>query len=224
MKRVLVIGDVHAPFTCIDTLTFIYQYCSTFKPDVIVQMGDLYEAMSWSKFPHPIIMTPKQELEEGRQLAENMWRNLQKIAPKAQCYQLFGNHDSRVHKRILETLPQLDGIFSFRDYLSFKKVTTLMDDKDVLNIDNAIYHHSWWSKLGDGLNHFIGYNVVSAHTHRGGTFFKKIQGEVYWELNAGFCADDTQRPLQYGNTRTNFWTRGCGSIDEYGPRFNPIFK
>lgn len=224
MNRVLVIGDVHAPFTCIDTLTFIYQYASDFKPDVIIQVGDLYDCFSWSKFPSPILMSPKHELEMGRELASNMWKNLQLVAPGSDCYQLWGNHEARVKKRILETLPALDDIYSFKEFMSFPKVTTMLDEKELLVFDNTVYHHGYWSKLGDGLNQFIGFNVAAGHSHRGGTFFKRIRGEVFWELNAGFCADDKQRPLQYGNTRTNLWTRGVGSVCDYGPRFIPVTK
>lgn len=223
MQTVLVVGDCHFPFTTKKSLTRILSLAQKIKPDVIVQVGDLYDHYAHAKFPRSHnVMTPRQEIEKAREMAENMWSKLQSASPKSSCYQLLGNHDIRPYKRILERYPEVEKLMGFQDFYRFDGVDTVFDPRTELVIDDVLYIHGYLSGLG---KHAI-YNlrsVVCGHSHLGGVYYQRLSNDrVIFELNAGFIADIKSTPLSYTAQRYTKWTQGCGIIDEHGPRFCPF--
>lgn len=219
MRKVLAVPDVHFPFHHQPTLNWIYKVAKEKQPDVIIQMGDLYDFYAASRFARTHnVMTPEEEFDEGRRGAEAMWKNLKAISPKAQCIQLLGNHDVRPNKKILALVPEMESMVDLESPFMFKGVKTILDPGEEIEIDGVIYIHGHYLKLGDHMNYFL-QPVVHGHTHKGGTIYKKLRGEVLWELDCGFASDETSVPMRYGATRRNHWTLGCGWVDSYGPLF-----
>ena len=207
--RVLAISDTHAPWVNDKLIEKIYKVIENQPFDVIIQLGDLYDMYSHSKFARSHdICTPKEEIEEGYLWAQNFWKNINKINSKARKIQLKGNHDDRL-SRAEHSLYQ------------FRNVETVNDSRDGIEIEDVVYLHGYLSKLGDHTKHLLK-NVVHAHTHKGGSIFYKLGGKILWELDCGFSADQNKVPLQYGPTKTTLWTPGYGIIDCNGPRFIPF--
>lgn len=224
MRKVLAIPDLHFPWHHQDTLTWIYGVAKTRQPDVIIQMGDLYDMYSMSRFARTHnLMTPKQELAEGRLGAATMWKYLKSLCPKAECYQIRGNHDVRADKQILDKCPEIESLVEMKPIFEFPGVTTVMDSGQELELDGVLYVHGHYLKLGDHMNYFL-QPVVHGHTHKGGTIFKKQRGQLLWEMDCGFCSDETAVPMRYGASRRTHWTLGCGWVDENGPMFLPAPK
>lgn len=221
----LFVGDLHAPFANLALLEKIYRFAEKHQPKCIVQIGDLYDHLSHSKFPRSTASSfnARQEQEAARAQAETMWRELQKAAPGARCYQLWGNHDARPLKRILEVYPEAEDWVSqmITNLMTFDGVTTLDDTREELMLPgNIMCHHGYRSRLGQHRD-FAGLNAVIGHTHIGGVLFKQLRGEVLWELNVGLAAQIESKGLTYTNQRISNWTPGWGWVDEYGPRFIP---
>lgn len=195
------------------------------KPLHIVQLGDLYDFYSFSRFPRTHnLMTPLQEVEQGRKEAEAFWRDIRKAAgPKAECYQLIGNHDARPAKRVLEKAPELGHLVErgLSGLWDFKDVTTMPSDREELVLSGIVFHHGW-RKHGDHVKHNHQSTVVG-HLHTGGTVFVAIKGETLFELNAGYIANPLAVPMSYGaQKRFRKETQGVGWIDDLGPRFIPL--
>jgi len=219
VKRVIVVGDLHFPFQSKRALYKLYQEVHSFKPDVVVQIGDLLDQYVFSRYPRNLsYVTPKVEIKRGLRDARTFWHTVQKLAPEAKCYQLIGNHDVRLSKRIADKIPELKDLFNPLGMYKFKNVTTMPDDRAELRIDGVTYHHGYLSKLGDHAKQFMTPTAVG-HSHRGGVVWL---GPGLWELNAGFLADERKLPLNYGAKKTSNWTLGYGIIDDKGPRFVPI--
>jgi predicted phosphodiesterase len=219
--RVLAIGDTHFPFQDNRVLDRIYDAIKELKPQAIVQLGDLYDFYSASAFPGSRdFMTPKQEFEEGRKGAEDMWRWIRKIAPKASLFQLWGNHDARPRKRVTELLPSLAHFFRIEEALKFDGVTTLNDDKDVLELDGVAYMHGH-RKFASHFKELM-MPTVTGHLHRGAVHFENVRHRLLWELNAGYCGYGEHAVFDYYHTRLKPWTPGYGVVDERGPRFCPV--
>jgi predicted phosphodiesterase len=226
-KTFVIIGDTHFPFTNLNTLYGkggVIDTIKKIKPDYVVQMGDLYDMYSFSKFPYKRdVMTPRQELEAGRKMAEEMWAKVKKAAGpwKCKCIQLKGNHDERPAKRLLENLPELFPVMSdpMHELFVFKGVCTQQAERDGFVLDGIMFMHGFRSKLGDHASHNH-MPTVTGHSHRGGVVYLRKGNETIWELNAGFCADEFSVPLSYTRQRTiSTWTQGFGIIDSMGPRF-----
>lgn len=216
---------MHAPFHSRRTLRKICEHVEADPPDVLVQLGDLYDLFSWAKFPRTEnLLTPQHELEQGRKDAEEFWLRLKKAAPRAKCFQLWGNHDDRMVKRTLERAPTLEAFVKagVRSLMQFPAVELVEDSRDELIIDDVAYMHGFRTRLGDHAA-YNRHNTVCGHSHVGGVVYIKQEKRVYWELNAGFIADRFSKPLSYtAQRRFSRWTLGYGRIDELGPRFIPL--
>jgi predicted phosphodiesterase len=223
-KKVLAIPDLHFPWHHQDCLTFIYELIKEENPDVIIQMGDLYDQFSFSRFARTHdLCTPKEELLEGLAGATNMWNHIRKIAPRAKKIQIRGNHDVRIARRVQEVIPEIESLIepTIDAMFKFKGVQTVMNTREEFEIDGVIYTHGHYMKIGDHAK-FYNKPVVHGHRHRAEVWFHDMNDFMLWELDVGFCSDATAVPLRYTATRTTHWTLGCGLIDGRGPRFIPF--
>lgn len=222
--RVLAIPDMHLPFCDWKKVQKVYELLKEHQFDYIVQLGDLKDRFTFSRFARSHdVMTPKEEVQEARDGAVNFWAQIHKLAPKAKKIQLTGNHEERLIKSTLEKFPEIYSIIKKADQEMFKfaQVKTIYDSRAEFEIDGVIYCHGYLTKLGDHAKHLLK-PVVHGHTHRGGVIFFNLGGKTIWELDCGFLADPLQVPLMYGPTKTTLWTQGVGIVDAYGPRFIPL--
>lgn len=195
-----------------------------FRPNVIVQIGDLFDFYNFSRFPKSSnVATPHSEIRDGRWMAERFWTDVKKLSPLAQCFQAWGNHEERPFKRIMEKAPELEKLFEkpLRELLIFPGVTTLGGPQDELDINGIRFIHGWSCKPGFHMNYF-GRSVAHGHTHKGGVEYLRKDGKTIFELDCGVLADFNSRPLIYRSSVTCRWTPGFGVIDPYGPRFCPL--
>ena len=194
------------------------------KPTHIVQIGDLFDFYSYSRFPSSLnVSTPHREVREGRWMAERMWADLQTAAPFAKCFQSLGNHEERPWKLMLRSAPALEELLKqpLLDLLKFPNVTTMTSPLDELDINGIRFIHGWSCSPAFHVRYFLR-NVVHGHTHHGGVNYLRANGKTLWELDCGVMADFMARPMIYRSTMTSKWTAGFGLIDEYGPRFCPL--
>ena len=224
-QKTLFIGDLHAPFANLPLLEKIYSFARIHQPEVIVQIGDLYDFLSHGRFPRSHnTFSAREEQQLGRKQAETMWLKLKEAAPKARCVQLWGNHDARPLKRILEAYPEAEDWVSemVTRLMTFDGVKTLEDFREELMLPgDVMVHHGYRSRLGQHRD-YAHLNAVVGHTHTGGVVYKQIRGKVLWELNCGLAGDQNAKGLTYTNQRLSHWTPGFGYLDEFGPRFIPF--
>ncbi len=219
--KILILGDIHFPYHNKKALKEVQYAIKQEKPDCVVQIGDLYDQYGFSRFTRKNLELPEQELEQARNYAKDLWATVRSTTKK--CYQLLGNHDVRLIKRAQERLPEAQELVkkSILELYKFKGVTTIEDDRSVTKIGNVAFHHGYLSKLGDHMR-YLGQNTVVGHSHVGGTVFEQRAGEIIWELNAGYLADETSEPLRYRPTKTSKWTLGFGLITNGKPQFIPL--
>lgn len=222
--KVLVIPDQHFPFVNKKALARLIEVAKEIQPTHIVNVGDTYDMYSFSRFARSMdVMTPKQEMKKGRQMAEKMWADLQAAAPKAKCFQVLGNHEDRIYKKIMNVAAEYESIIEepIRKLLTFPNVYTLKSSKSELVINDIVFIHGWSTSAGFHVRYFM-QNVVHGHTHRGSVQFVAHKGKTLWELDCGFIADQNSLPLEYRETKTSQWHIGFGLVDKHGPRFIPL--
>ena len=224
----ILFGDTHFPYVHQEALKWAIGLVKKKQPKIVIQVGDLYDFYWASRYTKRWFQfSPEEEVRYGRVESEKMWREIQKIAPKAKCYQLLGNHDIRPILRALDRAPELLPFMNVETLFSFDGVKTILDHKQELHLKvcgwEAVFQHGHYSKLGDHMK----YNEESTavgHSHSGGTFFLKRKDRILWELNAGFLADTNAGPMNYRKQNKCKKTLGIGEIDTYGPRFIPYPK
>lgn len=227
-KIIVAIGDLHLPFMQDAVFNWILNtIIIPNKNDIyaIVQVGDLFDLFSYSKFTKRLLFTPKEETFEAIYEAEKFWRIIHKACPKAKKFQLKGNHDARLAKRIVEKMPECDHFIKYDEIFTFNNVETIHDVRDELIIRDWHFIHGF-SKEGSHIEAVHFNNVCLGHTHRGGTWTKRINrsGEpiLLTELNCGFLGNPFHESLIYRPLNKYFlWTWGVGVIDQYGGRFIP---
>lgn len=221
----VVLGDIHFPWHHEAALQQALALIKTIRPEYVVQEGDLYDQYSFSKYPRSInLMTPEAELLMARGQAEEMWKKVQENAPGAKCFQLWGNHDSRAMRRTLDHLPEAEGFVArgMRDLMSFPGVTLIEDGATELVIDGILYTHTPLSRPGATMNE-LGRSCVVGHTHVGGVTTKGYEGNITWELNAGWLGNRRAPCFSYhSRRRAHRTTLGIGVVDAFGPRFLPF--
>ncbi len=221
---VLAIPDIHFPFYDERGMALMLELAEVNQPGLIIQMGDLYDFLSYSKYPHSVnVMTPQEEVDLGRRQAVEMWTELQQRCPKARCVQLTGNHDARVNRRVETVLPSVEHLVQpvIRALFQFDGVETIHDTRQEFDFEGVLYHHGH-RLLGQHVAWNLR-NTVNGHLHRGGLVCKQTEGGTLWELNAGFLGDKSSPAFTYhAQKRLHGTTLGVGWIDCYGPRFIPF--
>jgi Icc-related predicted phosphoesterase len=219
---IIAIGDLHFPFHDAARLRQVLDAVKSLHPDIVVQMGDLYDMYSFAKFPRTHnLMTPKDEVLRGRAQAETFWETIRKSVPQAELYQIKGNHDSRPLARVADKFPEVEALLNIEALWQFPGVNTQVDEREELIINDIVFMHGFRQH-----GHHARHNrksTVCGHLHRGGVHYERLGDKIIWELNAGHVADVTSAPLSYTKQRKfSHWTAGYGVIDALGPRFVPL--
>lgn len=197
----------------------MYSLIEGLDPSYVIQIGDLFDCYSQSSFAKSMVMTPEDEFIQARIEAEIFWDRIQTICPNARCYQLLGNHEMRLKKKIRSMLPEMEHMFNVNKIFDFCNVHTVYDEREPLIIRGINFVHGWKCGLNNGSHaKYINGPIVVGHTHTGGVWFGGSNN--LWELNVGYLADESSYALGYTPLKkyTN-WTHGFGIIDDMGPRF-----
>lgn len=224
-SKVMIAGDLHLPWIHAGCVQNFFDDVKKEKPDIIIQIGDLFDLFSYTRFPATRgLITPDQELLNGRIAAEEFWAYLKKISPKSTKYQILGNHDIRPIKYSLENAPVLEPFVKqgLKTLFAFDGVNTIAYEDDLL-IDGNVYIHGH-TKHGNHMEEYLT-NTVLGHTHRGGVvtkrFFRRLEEQILWELNVGFMGDPASKCFSY-KKKTYPWTLGHGIVTrENVPIFVP---
>jgi len=220
-KRILAVGDLHYPFVDLKAVAWAVGLAKELQPDLIVQVGDAYDMLSWGSFPKSAnYFTPKQEIETAFEGLSQFWKDMQAAAPRAQCVLMHGNHTIRPFRQLLDKAPALEVFLSVRRWFDFPGVRFIEDHREEFTVEGISFLHGYRSKLGDHRDYMLT-NCVTGHTHRGGVVFKQIRGTQLWELNCGYLGDPQSKGFTYTPQKTVEWTQGIGFIDHLGPRFIP---
>ena len=224
MSRLVILGDVHAPYTDPDALNFALQYIRRTKPTAVLQIGDAYEQDSTSAWAPAAEREPASaEFKRGREMLAAMWAAVGRYVPKARRLQLPGNHDQRAAKRAWDASPGLAYFVEkgVRDLLTFDGVE--LHDVEELDLGefggrrwSAVHGHS--SRPGSHATHYAT-NIVCGHLHKG--YVVGVPGG-YLELNAGWLGANDHHSKFYARARRQNWQHGVGVIDDDGPRFVPF--
>src|SRR5580698_3984216 len=98
--KIFIVGDLHFPYHNRKALRKIYEAIKKEKPTHIIQIGDLYDQYSFSRFTKKNITTSTTELFRARKAAMFFWNRIHRLLRNSKNIQLLGNHDIRLTKRI----------------------------------------------------------------------------------------------------------------------------
>lgn len=127
MQRAVILPDIHVPYEDDKALDLALKVIKKYKPERIIQLGDMYDFYSISRFDkHPDrIDSLQQELNRGF----DIWKTIKKKSKNSLLEQLTGNHEVRLRKYLYRH-PELYSL----DCMKFENITRL-DELDVKHYD-----------------------------------------------------------------------------------------
>jgi hypothetical protein len=224
-KKAFMIGDTHFQWTNKRYLYACYEKIEKLKPDYVIQMGDLYDFYSFSRYPGPQIITAQEEIINARATAEEFWNSIKQIAPRAIKLQLWGNHDDRFIKRIHDRLPEAEGLLESLDWKKFWRFSGVKlqeDSREEVKIDlggkvgEVWFFHGYLTQQAAHTKYTL-HNCVTAHTHRAELSWIPHREKNLFEMNVGYVADQSSPVMRYSPQKYSKSIAGYGYIDEEGP-------
>ena len=116
-KRVLVISDMHIPFHHLDSFAFLETIKKEYKPDFIINIGDLLDFHAINMHTHdPDLYSAGDELKASK----GFIRALEGIFP--QMVEVESNHSSLVYRRALKYGMSREFLKDYAEFLGTKKI------------------------------------------------------------------------------------------------------
>lgn len=195
-KKTVVIPDLHVPYHDVESLQALNQFIRDFKPDTIIQQGDMYDFYDISRFdknPERVGYLQK-ELDIGFKI----WWEWRRLCPEARLVFKKGNHEGRMEKYLMRN-PELFSLRSLKlptifglDKLNVEYVPS---EQNFFINDNLMVLHG---DKDDGCKYSansaysakltldkIGKSLIMGHTHRLGLHYKTVLDKTMMGLENG---------------------------------------
>ena len=115
-KRILVISDLHIPYHHKDSFGFLREIKKEYKPDFVVNIGDLLDFHAISMHSHdPDLYSAGHELDKSKEYI----KQLEDIFP--QMVEVESNHSSLVYRRALKFGMSKQFLKDYGEFLGTKK-------------------------------------------------------------------------------------------------------
>ena len=209
--KVLAIPDQHHPWACREALAWTVAIAKELKPDAIVNLGDALDLYSLSRYPRSHnLHTPAEEMRIGLEGYRAHWLALRAAAPRARCYLLDSNHGDRLHKRIIERLPEVESLIGN----PFSAPGVQCVERQVL--DGVLYEHGFRSKPEEHGKKNL-QSTVHGHLHSATLHRFNLAGRSRFNLNCGWLGDTTAPVFRYRQAAVDDWTLACGIVRDGEP-------
>jgi hypothetical protein len=207
-KKIFVHADMHSPSHDANILDIQEQICEDYKPDVLVNIGDAFDAAAISH--HDIdkgIVIFGDFLEEAAK-TNYIMKRMSNWADE--CHAIVGNHE-RFIQDFVKKFPQLSSILDFKFVCDLEELGYKMTPlKNVLKIGSAkflhgdvIVYNQTGSKL-EKISRAYGHDTFIGHIH-----YPSIRFGCY---SVGFAGKMDQG---YNEAEVSCWIHGLGFCNQY---------
>ena len=220
-------GCAHVPLTDQGAFQWLLSQIREVKPDVIVNLGDWFEADSVSRWPSEYDWSLEDEYRKG----DSMMAEIRAAAPSARRIFLPGNHDDNIlaqarvpiklRSRVAWNVPQYDskGKWLNKELLTYWERPAsyiYCRRRGVWRLGQVTFSHGFESSLNADLHQSILLGVpnglyVGAHTHKPLPVTQAVRTPSiplpYWYANVG-CLRDL-KPVYVQRKRTHGWGHAC---------------
>lgn len=196
-NKILVIPDIHFPFADWAAIKKMHAFSKKWKPDLVVQLGDITDQKIWSRWPKDTDdFSPDHEF----QLAYKDMVKFNKMFPK--MHVILGNHDLRwAAKRLEAGLPrqlvrEIGDVYNFPGW-------TWHDFKEgplVFNTDKgkvAFIHGDEMAGHPIVKASKLGMHLAQGHTHQADLFYRVMFDKTVWGMNCGCLMDAKSKGARY---------------------------
>ena len=236
MRSALFYGDTHYPFQSDAALRVLYSLTKKLQPDVIIHCGDLVDCWQISQFDKD--PQRKSSLQDDIDEAVPHLKTMRQVAPKAACYLLEGNHETRLRRtiwRMNENQRELARLRAFQRAVTWQNLLELGENgwkfvpaegqAKARILPKLIVKHGttvkkWSGQTAKAEWERYGKSGLSGHTHRLGVFYTNdFNGSHVWAESGCTCA------LTPEYVEDPSWQQGVLVVTYVGDRFNvePVY-
>ena len=217
-KKILVISDMHLPYQHKDSIIFLKEIKKEFKPDRIINIGDLLDFHAISMHEHnPDLYSAGMELDKAKEYIQQ----LEAIFPEVT--EVDSNHSSLVYRRALKYGMSKQFLKPYGDFLGTRKWKWV--DDLTLTMSNGQRCFFTHGRSADVLkvSQAMGMSAVQGHYHTKFVIsYWANPDNLFFGMNVGCLINQKSMAFSYAK---NFKTRfilGCGIILEGIPRLLPM--
>ena len=217
-KRILVISDMHLPYHHKDSIKFLKEIKKEFKPDKIVNIGDLLDFHAISMHDsNPDLYSAGHELDKAKEYI----KVLEAMFPEV--IEVDSNHSSLVYRRALKYGMSKQFLKPYGEFLGTRKWKWI--DDLTLTMSNGQRCFFTHGRSADVLkvSQTMGMNCVQGHYHTKFLIsYWANPDNLFFAMNVGCLINQKSMAFSYAK---NFKTRfilGCGIILNGIPRLLPM--
>ena len=217
-KRILVISDMHLPYQHKDSIKFLKEIKKEFRPDKIVNIGDLLDFHAISMHDsNPDLYSAGMELDKAKEYI----KVLEDIFPEV--IEVDSNHSSLVYRRALKYGMSKQFLKPYGEFLGTRKWKWI--DDLTLTMSNGQRCFLTHGRSADVLkvSQTMGMNCVQGHYHTKFLIsYWANPDNLFFAMNVGCLINQKSMAFSYAK---NFKTRfilGCGIILNGIPRLLPM--
>lgn len=211
-QKILLVPDVHAPYFDKAAWALLLKAGYSFKPDIIVTLGDFmdfYSVSSHEKNPNRINILDV-EIAEGIQCR----KDLDALGAKRKVF-VEGNHCNRLERYLMEKAPELFNLVRVKDLLKLKengwefvpykthvKIGKLHITHEAGNCGQYAHYKAMETFQG---------NIVIGHTHRlGYAVVGNARGQAHVGAMFGWLGDFARVDYMHKVKALRDWAHGFG--------------
>ena len=217
-KRILVISDMHLPYQHKDAIQFLKEIKKEFKPDFVVNIGDLLDFHAINMHTHdPDLYSAGMELDRSKEYI----KEIESIYPEVT--EVDSNHSSLVYRRALKYGMSKQFLKPYGEFLGTRKWKWV--DDLTLTMSNGQRCFFTHGRSADVLkvSQTMGMSAVQGHYHTKFLIsYWANPDNLFFAMNVGCMINQKSMAFNYAK---NFKTRfilGCGIIINGVPRLLPM--
>lgn len=216
-EKILAFGDTHFPYEHKDTLEFLKEVKSYYKPDRVVHLGDILDVYSVSSYPtdidHPDSWS--QEIKKARKVLSKLYE----LFPEVEVME--SNHDDRAYKKGRVAGIPREYLVPFKDIIGAPEGWRWHESLN-LTVDSTrekiLFRHTM---TGGALvaAKDLARTVVLGHSHTkfGVQAFSPRRNKTVYGVDAGCLVSDKGSPFKYNKGDRGRPIQGCVIIEHGEP-------
>lgn len=192
-KRELIVSltDFHVPYNSKEVNEVSFAFCKLVQPHIIIihEVMDFYQLSKFDRDPKR-----KLELQDDLDKSVTLLRRLRQYCPDTRIIMLESNHDRRLKKYLAVRAEEL----AYLRCLDLKELLHLPELK--IEYRKSFVFRGVLFKHGEIVRKFASYtaknefekegmSIVSGHSHRLGTHFRRLRGGEYVAMESGCQCD-----------------------------------
>jgi|TARA_A100001391_G_scaffold40407_1_gene22661 predicted phosphodiesterase len=215
---VLVISDLHIPYHHKDSFDFLREIKKQFKPDFVVNIGDLLDFHAISFHEHnPDLPSIGDELT----ISKNYIKELESIFPNVT--EVHSNHSSLVYRRAIKYGMSAQFLRPYGEFLGTKKWQWVDDLKLQMCNGKSVYFTHGKSADVLKVSQTMGMCCVQGHYHTKFSIgYWANPDDLYWGMQVGCLINQKSMAFSYAKNFSTRFVLGCGIIIEGMPRLLPM--